>query len=294
MRHNNIKTSHGCKGMTLVELLVVMAMLSVVMMAVISLYIPVVRSTAAQTQVSDIQSNLRLALKTMTRDLLTAGFLVSNDPIAFPDADPNYTDDNLTNRGTNNSQDFIIRTRVVGDGFARIFNSAVLGSTVELTVTDEEMVDSFPDNSVVRLFESIAGTEIIASSGSNADRAYTVSSSDRATKKIVINRGNLPIPNVILPETIMLRVKNSSQPALQTIRYFFEDGSLKRDINGTVQILARNLSSVTFDYFPTISTERVKRVDIRLTGKTKAVGNDAISAVKTRSVETSVKLRNIH
>ncbi len=81
MRHNNIKIPHGCRGMTLVELLMVMAILSVVMMAVMSLYIPVVQSTAAQTQVADVQDNLRLALKTMTRDLLTGGFLVANDPI---------------------------------------------------------------------------------------------------------------------------------------------------------------------------------------------------------------------
>lgn len=289
MRHYCIKNPHGCRGMTLVEMLVVMAILSVVMMAVMSLYIPVQRSTAAQTQVSDVQSNLRLALKTMTRDLLVAGFLVAEDPIAFPGATPNYKADNLASHGASNSQEFIIRTRAVGGGFARIYNSAVGTSTVTLTVTDEEMVDNFYNTAVVRLFEPISGTEILPASGS----AYSVSSLDKANKKIVIS----PEPaasSVIQEETVMLRVKDSSQPALQTIRYFLEDGALKREINDTVQILARNLTSVNFAYDPDSLDKRVKRVDIKLTGKTKAVGNDILSREKTRSVETSVKLRNIN
>jgi len=289
MRHYRIKNPHGCRGMTLVEMLVVMAILSVVMMAVMSLYIPAQRSTSAQTQVSDVQSNLRLALKTMTRDLLVAGFLVAEDPIAFPGATPDYAAANLNSRGTSNSQEFIIRTRAVGDGFARIYNSAVGISTVTLTVTDEEMVDNFYNTSVVRLFEPISGTEILPASGS----AFSVSSLDKANKKIVIS----PEPaasSVIQEETVMLRVKDSSQPALQTIRYFLEDGALKREINNTVQILARNIASVNFDYDPDSLDERVKRVDIKLTGKTKAVGNDILSSEKTRSVETSVKLRNIY
>ena len=69
------------RGMTLVELLLVMAIFSVVTLALMSLYIPTEQSTIAQTQVSDVQDNLRLALKVMTRDILHAGFLVPNDPI---------------------------------------------------------------------------------------------------------------------------------------------------------------------------------------------------------------------
>lgn len=288
MRNIKTKIPHGSQGMTLVELLVVMAMLSVVMMAVISLYIPVAQSTAAQTQVSDVQDNLRLALKTMTRDLLNGGFLVANDPIAFPDATPNYTDENLTSRGTNNSQDFIIRTRAVGDGFARIATATTV-SPFELTFPADgvvdEMIDNFSENSIVRLYETISGTEVNAT-------AYTVTTVDKANKKISITPLNAA-PNPILPETVMIRVKDASQPALQTIRYYLEDGTLKREVNGTVQILARNLDSVNFGYSPAGSSDRVKRVDIRLTGKTKAIKDDALSAEKTRSFETSVQLRNI-
>ncbi len=75
------KYGRSRRGMTLVELLLVMAILSVVTLALMSLYIPTYQSTIAQTQVSDVQDNLRLALKVMTRDILHAGFLVPEDPI---------------------------------------------------------------------------------------------------------------------------------------------------------------------------------------------------------------------
>jgi prepilin-type N-terminal cleavage/methylation domain-containing protein len=96
-----IKSMNSNRGMSLVELIVVMGILSIVMLAVMSLYIPAHQSTVVQTQVSDVQSNLRLALNTMTSDLLTAGFLASRYPVVFPDADtaPNYDDPNLANMG---------------------------------------------------------------------------------------------------------------------------------------------------------------------------------------------------
>ena len=83
MRKFVLKKQHDSRGMSLVELMLVMAILSVVMLAVMSLYVPAYQSTVAQTQVSDVQSNLRLALKTMTRDLLLAGFLVPTNPVIF-------------------------------------------------------------------------------------------------------------------------------------------------------------------------------------------------------------------
>jgi prepilin-type N-terminal cleavage/methylation domain-containing protein len=147
MRKSNVKKWHGSRGMTLVEMLLVMAILSVVMMAVISLFIPVQQSTVAQTQVSDVQGNLRLALKTMTRDLLIAGFLMPYDPIAFPNAAPDYYVDTPTSGGTQNSADFIIRTRAVGSDFARISSVSGPGGNYKLIVTDAEMVENFPAGS---------------------------------------------------------------------------------------------------------------------------------------------------
>ena len=60
------------RGMSIVEVLMVVMIMTVVMVAVMALYLPAQRSTVVQTQLSDIQSDLRLALKTMTKDLLNA------------------------------------------------------------------------------------------------------------------------------------------------------------------------------------------------------------------------------
>jgi len=92
----------------------------------------------------------------------------------------------------------------------------------------------------------------------------------------------------------MLVVGDENQPPLQTIRYQLNNDSVERIVNGKLQALARNVDTATslFDYWPTTG-DPVKRIDITLAGKTVALKDDAISGEKTRSVETSVKLRNV-
>jgi type II secretory pathway pseudopilin PulG len=296
--------------MTLVELIMVMAILSVVMMVAMSLYIPMHQSTAAQTQVSDVQSNLRLALNTMTRDLLTAGFLASRNPIVFPDAAPDFASETLTSIGdTTNTSDFIIRTRAVGDGFGRIITEpapatapSYLGNIFTVSVADLEMDSNFPNGSKVRIFGSMNGNELIASINgtvSSANRVVTVSNADTTNSTIDFDVSAASLTaaekdelEVGLVEAVLVRVRDDSQPSLQTIRYRLNNGALERIINGSTQILARNVSAVTFNHNWT-PQNRVNRVDIKLTGKTKALKNDASSGEKTREVETSVRLRNI-
>lgn len=290
---------HGSRGMSLVELLVVMAIMSVVVLAVMSLYIPAHQSTVAQTQVSDVQSNLRLALRVMTQDLMTAGFLVPDHPVVFPDAPGGFT--SPTGRGTTNRSDFILRTRVVGNAFARVTSAASAGSYIRLTVSDPEMVANFPVGSRVRLFESVTAGEIKNTTGSAADRAYEVKATGTDTIDIT-HGGVLVSPSEVPAETVVLRVRDASQPPLQTIRYTLTNGILERVVNGTTQILARNLNTTPlatdpeaswFDYSFT-SEGRVIKIDIRLTGVTQALKDDAISGAKTRQVETTVMLRNIY
>jgi prepilin-type N-terminal cleavage/methylation domain-containing protein len=276
---------HDSCGMTLVELLVVMTILSVVMMAVISLYIPVHQSTIAQTQVSDVQSNLRLAVSRMTKDLFTAGFLVPTNPIIFEASITPTTGENT------DDDDFTIRTRAVGNAFARVDSAVLVSGNIQLTVTDADMTDLFPDGSMVRLFEPMTGDEINEGTGSPSDRAYEVKST--GTDTISIDPGVIIVAADVLSETVVLKVRDASQPALQTIRYRLVDGTLTREVNGNAQYLARNVDNINFTYDKT-PEGRVRRVDIQLTGITKALKNDAISGAKTRQVNTSVSLRNVY
>lgn len=307
MEHPELRGRCGNRGMTLVELLLVMAILSVVMMAVVSLYVPTHQSTVTQTQITDVQENLRLALRTMTTDLMTAGFLAVTHPIAFSDV--SYGSSSLASHGTVSNTDFIIRTRAITHDFARVAGiSAVTlpggGDGFRLTVTDPDMVAHFPVGSKVRLFEPITSEEIISGTGTAAARVYTVeataANSFDITKTAALNLTD------ITAETVVLRVSDANQPALQTIRYRFNaaEGALERIINDddgdpandSRQVLARNLDAVNFAYFPNplAANDRVLRVDIELTGQTRALKNDAISGEKTRTIKTSVKLRNIY
>jgi len=276
----------GSRGMTLVELLVVMAILSVVMMAVMSLFIPAVQSTSTSTQVSDVQANLRLAMKAMTRDLLHAGFMVPDNPIIFEASATPTTAENP------DPTDFTIRTRAVGNDFARVTGAAGV-TNITLTVSDPDMVANFSVDTKVRLYEPIKAQELIYDTGSSSDRAYNVESTGSDT--IVISGNGILNADDVPAETVVMRVRDNSQPALSTIRFRLNstDQALERVVNGTTQVIARNVNFANFTYAKT-DEGRVSWVDIELRGVTKGLKpNDAIAGVKERSVRTSVKLRNV-
>ena len=269
------------RGMTLVELLLVMAILSVVTLALMSLFIPTYQSAATQTQVSDVQDNLRLALKVMTRDILHAGFLVPVDPITANDA-----------------SGFTLRTRIVGNDFARVTGAANLAGKIRLTVANPEMVDNFQVGSRVRLFEPINATEVkeqpVVAGITDDERAYPVDAVGTNTIDIDTTSNSSLDAADILPETVMLVVRDQNQPPLQTIQYRLNNDSLERIVNGNLQTLARSIDMArsSFDYWPGTG-DPIKRIDIILAGKTIAIKDDAVSGEKIRSVETSVKMRNV-
>jgi prepilin-type N-terminal cleavage/methylation domain-containing protein len=281
MHKDKINKLHGSLGMTLVEIMMVMAIMSIVMLAVISLYVPAQQSMVAQTQVSDVQSNLRLALNRMTKDLLTAGFLVTNDPIVFSDYDPA----DAGNPGTEDTGEFIIRTRAVGNAFARVESAVDVGSNIRLTVFETEMAALFPDGSKVRLFEPVTATQVVAAA------PFAVVST--AGNTIVIDPGASGLTAAdVNQENVLVGIRDGA-PVTQTIRYRLNNGALERIVNGNRQFLARNMDSVAFAYDYT-SQGRVRRVDIVLTGVTQALKDDAISGAKSRQVATSVSLRNVN
>ena len=282
----------ACRGMTLIELLVVMGIFSVVMMAVMSLFIPAHRSTVVQSQVTDVQANLRLALNRLSHDLLTAGFLVNGEPIIFEN-------------GTDNSTDFTIQTCLTGSGFGRVASVALgtEGGDVRINLTSIDMANNFPKNSFVRLIRPVSETESDVGDGTEATRVYEVKymdPGDPGPPFIEVSGGALVVGDVA-NEDIVVRVDAGSLSLVQTIRYRFEDGNddgvpdaLTRTVNGGTHYLARNLSAANFTYTRDLTTDRIRQVDIALTGQTRAlVAGDAIAGAKTRDLQTSVTLRNV-
>ena len=269
----SLRNKQSCRGMTLVEVILVMVILSVVMMAVMSLYVPAHQSTVVQTQVTDVQANLRLAMERITKDLLTAGFLVNGEPIVFDAGAPG------------DAQDFTIRTRLVGSGFGRIV-AEPSGET--LTLSSPDMASNFPKGSVVRIANAV--------NASIVGGVYSVVDTNGA--EITLNA----MPAEVRSENVLLRLPNAAAPEIQTIRYRFnaEEGVLERIVNGDVQFLARNLTNVNFQYVPqdvsNSLSERnfVRSVTVSLTGETRALKEgDVLAGAKTRELQSTVALRNV-
>jgi prepilin-type N-terminal cleavage/methylation domain-containing protein len=265
------------QGMTLVEVLVVAAILGVVVMAVMSFFIPSVQNTAIQTEVSDVQSNLRLAIDRMTDDLLTAGFLIGDNlPIIFQgSATP-------TNANNPDNDDFTIRTALVSGGFGRTASAS--GDT--LVLEDEEMMDLFAVGTYLRLFNPINSSEIETG-------PFEITSVDSADRELTISPALAnPIDSATAEDLVVVRVRDATTPLIQSIRYRLENGALTRTVNGDRQFLARGIDAVNFDY-DFAANRRVRRVEITLTGRTEERIVSGTPTQKTRELRTSVTLRNI-
>jgi len=65
----------------LVELLVVLVILSLVMMAIYSIYFTHERTALTQDELVDVQQNIRIGMDSITRDIRMAGFLVPSSSI---------------------------------------------------------------------------------------------------------------------------------------------------------------------------------------------------------------------
>lgn len=83
--------SRGEKGFTLVEILVVAAILGLVIGSIYGLFIAHQRSAYDQGDVVDLQQNLRIAMDKIGRDIHLAGFLVSGNAVSNDPANPDST-----------------------------------------------------------------------------------------------------------------------------------------------------------------------------------------------------------
>ena len=71
-----------CKGFTLIELMLAMAISGIVLMAVFSIFRYQQQHYTAQLDVTEMQQNIRAALNIISRDIRMAGFDDPNDPVA--------------------------------------------------------------------------------------------------------------------------------------------------------------------------------------------------------------------
>jgi prepilin-type N-terminal cleavage/methylation domain-containing protein len=297
-----INRRNGSSGFTLVELIIVMLILSVVMVAAMSLFIPAKRASVVQTGLADVQGNLRLALETIAQDFRVAGFLRTGDAISgysLSVGDPTVSDPIDT---------LVINTRTVSGRYGRIETPPADAGAFQFVLYDELQVDSFHVNDFVAIVQPVTG-EVLNS------KIYKVSATDRTARTVTLkNTDNSAVPDntdrlnlrgTITGNVLLVAPIGASAPSdiNRTITYSWVDAddnlagkdTLVRIIDGKTQFLARNVSFLQFIVKEDADGDPHK-VTIEIEGKTDdqtGAVNDPVGSQKSKRLRTVVSLRNV-
>ncbi len=310
MKLTNLKLK---QGFTLVEILIVMAILGVIMGVVYSVYLTHQKSAYTQEEVVDVQQNLRMAMDTISRDIRMAGMLVpaTTTPIA-------------TGTGTR----ITINTASARNIYARINAApAVAGGsdTVTCTVESADAVDIFDANSgnPVKLIRPVDCGQPFATT-------YSVTASDRTAPSLTLKRssGYFSAGDVI-KRGDMIAMSDAGAPDPNTITYTVVDsGTVVNNVacpqnqrclvrianctdvdstcftNGTSNIIAGYISNpgLQLSYLQDNSTTEtntpsasdlstVRAVRVTITGQTASV-SPFMGGPKTRQVTSVIKIRD--
>jgi prepilin-type N-terminal cleavage/methylation domain-containing protein len=288
------------KGFTLVEILVVVAILGLVMGSIYSVYLTHMKSAYSQEEVVEVQQNLRIAMDSITKDIRMAGMLVpsSTSPIA-----PGFAD---------YSTGIPLNTASAKGIYARIDSTPTINAgtdTVICTVESPETVDVFTANTgnPVRIVRPVDCSQPFATT-------YLVTATNRTPPSLTLKRsiGNFAVGDV-LKRGDMIVMTETGAPDPNTITYSAVNGGtvvngitcptnqrcIVRNANGTPDIIASNISSLNFSYILDDYTEEVNPTDL---GKVRAVrvtiaGQTAATALlsggsKTRQLTSIVKIHN--
>ncbi|MRR05781.1 MAG: prepilin-type N-terminal cleavage/methylation domain-containing protein [Deltaproteobacteria bacterium] len=290
----------GNKGFTLVEILVVIAIMGLVMASIYSVYLTNMKSAYTQEEVVEVQQNLRIAMDSITKDIRMAGMLVptSTPPIAS---------------GFANYSSIIPLNMASARGiYARIDAAPTLGTsdTVTCIVESEEAVDVFTANpgNPVRIFRPVDCSQPFSTT-------YSVTATDQSAQSLTLRRDDSVnfAAGDVLKRGDMIAMTGPGAPDPNTVEYSAVDGGavvngvtcpqnqrcIVRNANGTADIIASNISSLRFAYIYDDYTETASPTDL---GNVRAVrvtitGQTAETALlsggsKTRQLTSIVKIHN--
>jgi prepilin-type N-terminal cleavage/methylation domain-containing protein len=186
------------RGVTLIELLIVMAMLGMVMAAIYSLYSTHQKAAYTEDEVVEVQQNLRIAMDSITRDVRMAGFLIPRTGAFTP------INAGLTSDGTGPAQPLPAPDNVNSDAitinalstfgtYARIdpppdtsFSFSPSGEVSgDFPVDSADSVDMFNTGDTVRIVRPQDRTEPL-----NTLFTVTVIPANRTAKTITLTTGS--------------------------------------------------------------------------------------------------------
>lgn len=308
----------SCRGFSLVELLVVVAIFGVVSTVILDLYVNVIRSTTTSEEVVEVQQGMRIALEQMARDIQMSGFLVPTGiPITVAQ------NDQLT-----------LVTASAYRTFARIgattsFTVANGTDAVNVTVGSAAMARLFTSGDFVRIVRPATGAQLGIFLVTGVHPAPT----SPTLPYLELTPLAAPAADIIVANADMIvRVPNPGVDATfpNSVTYLLEPDPISTTANMRVlsriwyagmpaltatnrdtgnRVLATKITALRFEYLLNDGTvapppaaaagtaltaiDRGKIVGVRIfltglgeAGKTRGV-------VKTRELQTTVKIRNI-
>lgn len=306
------------RGFTLVEMVMVLGIFAVASTALYSLYITHLKSATHHDQLLEVQQNMRIALDTISRDLMMAGILVPSATTIFPDYD--------TTRVPQNDPSVRFYTASADRVFARITHSNRSGVAAFKNLTTSVDPGSFLDfnvGDVVRIvrpaYTCSADTRneplkcqyplgdyttmvVAASPASGVINLTRANSSSNFDSGITLNQGDV----------IAKKGGYTSSPVVRStpdiVNYYLAIGTgfpggngcptgqtcLFRSVNGAQpgDVIAGYMKSLNFAYNTTMISGQSKLVSIgvKLVGTT-APPAGSTQAVVTREMDTLIKLR---
>lgn len=286
------------KGFTLIEVLVVAAIMGLVMVSVYSLFLHSQRTASTSEEIVDAQQNLRVALDSLVSDIRMAGFLVDSGtgPIDTAPA-------SLASGAT-----LVLNAPVSSSAFARCIGNVEIsaGNTGTIRV-DDLMGSGFVSGDSIMIVNPVtlvvAGTVTIVADDDNG-------TADEADDVIGVDGDELTVSSdaaiTVSARDMLLRVAADDDTFPVTITYSLADDPLssdagmlllQRSINGKAPVtVASNISAINLDYLDqagadsSASLDQVQSVRVSITTKTE---DNQIGQNKSRQLQTVVKIRNI-
>ncbi|GMR04794.1 MAG: hypothetical protein BMS9Abin23_0702 [Thermodesulfobacteriota bacterium] len=301
------ETRTGTAGYTLIEILIVMAILGSVLTAVFALYNVQNRTTTIEEDIVDVQQNLRIGIERIVKDLRMSGFTIAG-PVNPINAMANNT-------GMDSSDLVTLETPSAEGIYARISASITTNlataTPVTFTVSSPEEVDLFATGDIVRIFNSSERDQ-------PANMYFTVTATSRTGPSITVTPSGTATGVLFSSGFIMAKTGDSAPDTYpNTIQYCLGPSSgcgsavttcstgqcLMRIVNGVssnADVVAENIQDVQFKYIldgssaevdTTANLTSIRAVRVSLTAKnyqTEALSGNA----KTRDIITVVKMRN--
>jgi prepilin-type N-terminal cleavage/methylation domain-containing protein len=265
------------RGFSLVELLIVTALMGIVVMAVHALYTHTHRTARSSEEIVEVQQNLRVAMDRIARDIRMAGFLTPPDtpPISVAEIDT-----------------VTIHTVLASGKYARVTGVCWEDSTsAAFFVASAEMVDLFDSGAAgdhVRILRPGKG-EIL-------EGVLQVNSRNRNERRLTLKGFSAQAD--YLPGDVIVRVSGHNTDPVQTITYRLIDDpgagdrsirTLVRETDGAPAEIAGKIADLHLEYLAAPCGD-ISAVRVILTGATADARKGSEGTI--RRLESVIRLRN--